>query len=408
MKSFISRKIKEISFLLSLLFFFSGTGFVFAGDIFAECGGDFQVFLEKAKNHAQKKGVSEKAISESLKFTKFNKKIIEMDRKQKSFKMSFMDFSGRAINKYRLVNGKKNIKKYSNVFEQANRLFGVPAEVITAFWAMETDFGAVQGEFHTLSSLATLGFDCRRPELFQPEFIAAIQLVERGDIDAEKTTGAWAGEIGQVQMLPKDIFEFGVDANGDGKVLLKKSAEDAIMTAANLIGHMGWVESEPWLDEVSLKENFAWQLAGFGRSRTLREWKKLGVKLRQGDFLEKQDRKATLLLPQGRYGPAFLAYRNFEIYLKWNDSFIYTVTAAHLAKRLKGEKKYQHKNPEGILKIESMMLLQNMLQKRGYDVGKVDGILGAKTRQSVRKLQILYGLPADSWPNLELLERLSN
>ncbi len=408
MKSFISTKIKEISFLLGFFCFFSGSSVAFANDVFAECGGDFQVFLEKAKLHAQKKGVSEKAISKALKFTKFNKKIIEMDRRQKSFKMSFLEFSGRAINNYRLVNGKKNIKKHSNIFEQAYKLFGVPPEVITAFWAMETDFGIVQGEFHTLSSLATLGFDCRRPELFQPEFIAAIQLVERGDIDAEKTTGAWAGEIGQVQMLPKDILEFGFDGNGDGKVLLKESAEDAIMTAANLIGHMGWIKNEPWLDEVFLSEDFAWQLAGFGRSRPSIEWKKLGVKLRQGDFLEKHDRESTLLLPQGRYGPAFLAYRNFEIYLKWNDSFIYTVTAAHLAKRLQGQKKYKHQHPEGILSIDSMILLQSLLQKRGYDVGKVDGILGAKTRQSVRKLQLHYGLPADSWPNLELLERLSN
>ena len=120
MKSFISKKIKEISMLLGLLFFFSSNGVVFASDVFAECGGSFEFFLEKAKKHAQKKGVSEKAISEALKFTKFNKKIIEMDRRQKSFKMSFMDFSGRAINKYRLVNGRKNIIKHSNLFEKAN------------------------------------------------------------------------------------------------------------------------------------------------------------------------------------------------------------------------------------------------------------------------------------------------
>jgi len=188
--------------------------------------------------------------------------------------------------------------------------------------------------------------------------------------------------------------------------LLKESEEDAIMTAANLIGHMGWVEREPWLEEVFLPEGFPWHLAGFGRSRTLREWKKLGVKLRDNNLLEKYDKAVTLLLPQGRYGPAFLAYRNFEIYLKWNDSFIYTVTAAHLAKRLQGKKQFKHKNPKDILKIESMILLQNLLQKRGYDVGKIDGILGAKTRQSVRKLQLHYGLPADSWPNLELLELL--
>ncbi len=407
MKSFISIKIKNTFLLLTLFIYFSCSCISLASDIFSECGGDFQKYLDRAKNHAQRKGVSEKVIAEVLKFTKFNKKIIEMDRRQKSFKMSFMDFSGRAINKYRLVNGRKNIIKHSNLFQKVNTLFGVPSEVITGFWAMETDFGAVQGGFHTLSSLATLGFDCRRPELFQPEFIAAIQLVERGDIDAEKTTGAWAGEIGQVQMLPKDILEFGHDGDGDGKILLKESEEDAIMTAANLIGHMGWVKSEPWLKEVFLPEGFPWHLAGFGRSRYLSEWKKLGVKFRGGDPIENYDRPVTLLLPQGRYGPAFLAFRNFEIYLKWNDSFIYTVTAAQLANRLQGKKQFKHKNPKGILKFDSMILLQNLLQKRGYDVGKIDGILGAKTRQSVRKLQLHYGMPADSWPNLELLERLS-
>tara|TARA_B100001250_G_scaffold379739_1_gene370660 strand:- start:61 stop:1284 length:1224 start_codon:yes stop_codon:yes gene_type:complete len=399
------KKIKIALIMFLLVFNYSN---VFASDIFSECGGSFKNFLEKAKSHARKKGISENAISQAIKFTKFDKKIIEMDRRQRSFKMSFLDFSGRAINKYRLVHGRKNIKKYSNTFDKANRLFGVPSEVITGFWAMETDFGAVQGGFHTLSSLATLAFDCRRPELFQPEFIAAIRLVERGDIDAEKTTGAWAGEIGQVQMLPKDILEFGYDGNGDGKILLKASAEDAIMTAANLIGHMGWAEGKPWLEEVLLPKNFPWQLAGFGRSRSFREWEKLGVNLRRGGFPEENSGKVTLLLPQGRNGPAFLAYKNFDIYLKWNDSFIYTVTAAHLAKRLEGTKKLKHNNPKKILNIERMILLQKLLKDRGYDVGKVDGILGAKTRQSVRRVQIEYGLPADSWPNLDLLERLSN
>ena len=137
-------------------------------------------------------------------------------------------------------------------------------------------------------------------------------------------------------------------------------------------------------------------------------WKRLGIKSRTESFEANDQAIATLLIPQGRKGPKFLAYSNFKVYLSWNDSFIYTVTAAHLAKRLQGQKKYKHQNPEGILSIDSMILLQRLLQKRGYDVGKIDGILGAKTRQSVRKLQLHYGLPADSWPNLELLERLSN
>ena len=372
---------------------------------FTNCGGDFGLFLTEVEEHATKLGVSREVLRKTIRQTKFNPKIIELDRKQRSFKLSFLDFSKRAINDYRLVNGKKKFKKYQAVFDEAVASYGVPKEVITAFWAMETDFGAVQGDFNTLNSLASLASDCRRPELFQPELIAAMQLIERGDIDND-TTGAWAGEIGQVQMLPKDILEFGIDGNKDGRISLKETPEDAILTAANLINHMGWVKGAPWLEEVILPEDFYWQLAGFGRERSLKDWKNLGVKLREEKLRKDDNLYSTLLLPQGKKGPAFLAFKNFEVYLKWNDSFIYTVTAAHLAKRLGGAKKYIHKNPSDILDVESMITLQNLLKSQGYDVGKVDGILGAKTRQAVRLVQLEFGLSADSWPTNEFLRKL--
>ncbi|MDC3067673.1 lytic murein transglycosylase [Paracoccaceae bacterium] len=374
---------------------------------FTSCGGDFNSFLNRAAEHAFQLGVSEKVISKTIERIHFNPKIIELDRKQSNFKLSFLDFSNRAINEYRLVNGKKKFKQHADVFSKALSLFGVPKEVISAFWAMETDFGAVQGNFNTLNSLATLAFDCRRPELFQPELIAAMKLVQRGDLKFN-TTGAWAGEIGQVQMLPTDILEFGFDGDGDGKILLKVSPEDAILTAAGLIRHMGWIEGYPWLEEVTVPKNFPWELSGFGRQKSLKEWKELGILLRGDELLDFEHLPSTLLLPQGRKGPAFLAFENFYVYLSWNDSFIYTVTAAQLAKRLSGAKKYIHENPPGILDINSMIKLQKLLKKEGYDVGKVDGILGARTRQSVRSVQMKFGLPADSWPTYDLLKRLKN
>ncbi len=392
--------LKNIILLLIL-----GFPSILLGKTFTTCGGDFNFFLKKAKEHAIELGVSSEVLIKILGRTKFNPRIIELDRKQRSFKLSFLDFSGRAINDYRLVNGKKYFKKYQGIFDKAVVLYGVPKEVITAFWAMETDFGAVQGDFNTLNSLASLAFDCRRPELFQPEFIAAMQLIDRGDIDYN-TTGAWAGEIGQVQMLPQDILEFGIDGNKDGQISLKESPEDAILTAANLINHMGWVKGAPWLEEVILPQDFYWQLAGFGRERSLKDWKALGVKLRNEELRVDTNFYSTLLLPQGKDGPAFLAFKNFEVYLSWNNSFIYTITAAHLAKRLGGEKKFMHKNPSDILDIESMITLQNLLKSKGYDVGKVDGILGAKTRQAVRLVQLEFGLSADSWPTNELLRKL--
>ena len=396
-----------MKFLLknTILLLILGFPSILLGKTFTTCGGDFNFFLKKAEENAIELGVSSEVLRKTVRQTKFNPKIIVLDRKQRSFKLSFLDFSSRAINDYRLVNGKKKFKKYQGIFDKAVALYGVPKEVITAFWAMETDFGAVQGDFNTLNSLASLAFDCRRPELFQPEFIAAMQLIDRGDIDYN-TTGAWAGEIGQVQMLPKDILEFGIDGNKDGKISLKETPEDAILTAANLINHMGWVKGVPWLEEVLLPRDFYWQLAGFGRERSLKDWKDLGVKLRKEELKVDENFYSTLLLPQGKNGPAFLAFKNFEVYLSWNDSFIYTVTAAHLAKRLGGAKKYMHKNPSDILDIDSMIKLQNLLKSRGYDVGKVDGILGAKTRQAVRLVQLEFGLSADSWPTNELLRKL--
>ena len=378
---------------------------VVLGKTFTNCGGDFSDFLKEAERYAISIGVSPEVVKKTIRLAKFNPKIIKLDRQQRSFKLSFLDFSKSAINEYRLVNGKKKFKKYQAVFDKALAVYGVPKEVITAFWAMETDFGAVQGDFNTLNSLASLAFDCRRPELFQPEFIAAIQLIERGDIDYD-TTGAWAGEIGQVQMLPQDILEFGIDGNKDGQISLKETPEDAILTAANLINHMGWVKGEAWLEEVILPKDFYWELAGFRRGRALKDWQNVGLKLRKEKLEIDENLYSTLLLPQGKEGPAFLAFENFEVYLKWNDSFIYTVTAAHLAKRLGGAKKYKHNNPSDILDIEQMIKLQNVLRSKGYDVGKVDGILGAKTRQAVRSVQLEFGLSADSWPTNELLRKL--
>ena len=175
-------------------------------------------------------------------------------------------------------------------------------------------------------------------EMFQPEYIAAINLFSKGIIDL-KTTGAWAGEVGQVQMLPSDILKFGKDGDNDGFIDLKKSPEDAILTAAALISELGWEPNQPWIEEVIIDDkNFPWKEAGFGRDRKISSWKKLGIISRNKKFMASDNTKATLLLPQGLKGPKFLAYSNYNIYLKWNDSFIYTVTAAHLASRFSGQK----------------------------------------------------------------------
>lgn len=369
-----------------------------------QCGGDFGQFLAGVKQEAVAKGLSANAADRTLSGARIDRKVLSRDRAQGVFKMTFLDFSKRVISNYRLKNGAANMKKYASIFQRTENEYGVPAPVITAFWALETDFGAVQGDFNTVNALATLAHDCRRPELFRPQLIAAIEMVQNNDLDPQRTTGAWAGEIGMVQMLPEDIIKFGKDGDGDGHVRLKQSAADAILTAGAFINHLGWRRGEPWLQEVAVPQNLNWAESGLGKTKTGAQWAALGVQPRWGAI--SSNLPASLLLPQGRKGPAFLAYPNYNIYLEWNQSFIYTTSAAYFATRLAGAPRYDAGNPDPGLNDAQMKQLQTKLRNKGYDVGKIDGILGAGTRAAVQDVQQKLGMPADAWPTPALLNRL--
>ena len=370
-----------------------------------QCGGDLSAFLAGVKSEAVAAGISAEAADRALAGARIDEKVLSRDRAQGVFRQTFLEFSQRTVSKARLDIGEKKIKEYAGVFKRAEEEFGVPAGVIAAFWAMETDFGAVQGDFNTRNALVTLAHDCRRPELFRPQLIALIQMVERGDIDPQTGTGAWAGEIGQVQMLPKDIIAFGVDGDGDGHESLKTSAPDAILTAAKFIQHLGFKRGEPWIQEVVVPENLPWEKSGLGGSMTAAEWFALGVKPRDGNTAF-ASLPVSLVLPQGRKGPAFLAYPNFNIYLEWNKSFIYTTSAAYFATRLMGAEPYAKGNPEPGLSVDEMKALQTRLEAHGHDVGKIDGILGSGTRIAIQKEQQRLGMPADGWATPALLNAL--
>ncbi len=368
------------------------------------CGGDFGSFLNGVGVEAAQQGYSQSAIAAVLQSARLDQSVLSRDRAQGVFKQTFLEFSQRSISSYRMSHGAQNMSNYANVFARARDEFGVPAEVITAFWALETDYGAVQGDFNTVNALATLAHDCRRPHLFRPQLIAAIGMAQNGDLNPATMTGAWAGEIGQVQMLPHDILTKGVDGDGDGHVSLKTSSSDAILTAANLIRSLGWQAGEPWLIEVSAPANIAWERSGLHTKLRVSDWTAMGLQARNGN-MPSGNMEASLLAPQGRNGPKFLAFRNYDVYLEWNQSFIYSTTAAYLATRLGGAGRYDAGNPDAGLSDAQMRSLQQILASRGFDVGKIDGILGARTRNAVQQEQLRLGLPADAWPTPELLSR---
>jgi lytic murein transglycosylase len=369
------------------------------------CGGDLTAFLDGVKAEAVAQGIPAAAADEALAGARIDKKVLSMDRGQGVFRQTFLEFSKRVVSQARLDIGRRKMKDHAATFAKAEADYGVPAPVITAFWALETDFGAVQGDFNTRNALVSLAHDCRRPDLFRPQLIALIKMVADGDLDPETNTGAWAGEIGMVQMLPKDIIAYGTDGDGDGHVNLKKSDDDVILTAARFIQSLGFRKGEPWLQEVTLPENLPFEKSGLGGALKAQDWFALGVTPRDGNTNFGQ-LDAALVLPQGRFGPAFLTYPNFAIYLEWNKSFIYTTSAAYFATRLAGAPPYQKGNPEPGLDTDGMKALQTKLEALGHDVGKIDGILGGGTRIAIQKEQQRLGMPADGWATPALLNAL--
>lgn len=369
----------------------------------APCGGDFGAWVQAMKAEAVAAGETPATVDAFFAGAAIDKRVLKADRAQGVFRKSFLEFSQSLISKDRQSRGLANARKYDAIFQRAEQEFGVSRGILLAFWAFETDFGAVQGDFNTRNALVTLAHDCRRPDLFQPQVLAAIRMHGLGEFDLD-TTGAWAGEIGMVQMLPGDILRLGVDGDGDGLVTLKTSPADAILSGARLLQSHGWRAGEPWLQEVILPDSFDWDLTGLDTQLSAEQWAAMGVQVRSGVIAG--GLPASILLPQGRKGPAFLAYPNYSVLFNWNKSFVYVTTAAYFATRLMGAEPYRAGNPDPALPADAMKALQKKLADLGHDVGEIDGILGASTRIAVQKEQARLGLPADAWPTAELLERL--
>jgi len=370
----------------------------------AKCGGKFSDFVSDMKNEARAKGYDAATVDSFFANVRPDRKVLKADRSQGVFQLDFTSFARRLISSGRLNNARSNGQKYDGIFDRMERDYGVSRGVLLAFWAFETDFGSYQGDFNTLNALMTLSHDCRRPELFRPQVFAALELYRHGDFSPTKTTGAWAGEIGMVQMLPQDIIDNGVDGDGDGHVLLKTSPADALLSGAKMLKHLGWRAGEPWLQEVAVPENMDWSKSGLRTQIKASDWARMGVKPRHGKLAG--NLPASLILPQGRKGPAFLAYPNFRVYFEWNQSFTYVLTAAYFANRIEGAPVFNAGNPERGLGGGDLKVLQEKLTRKGYDVGKIDGILGAGTRAAVQDMQQKLGLPADAWPTRQLLNRL--
>jgi lytic murein transglycosylase len=369
--------------------------------------GSFDKWLADFKKEALSQGISPSVLAAASPYLQFEQRIINRDRAQGVFNQSFLKFSDRMIAGYRMQNGQQQMKGHAALFSRVEKEFGVPAPILTAFWGLESDFGKNTGKSNVLAAITTLAYDCRRPDFFRPQLFDALRILQRGDLTIDEMLGGdWAGELGAMQFTASDYYKYAVDYDGDGRRNLVKSTPDTIASAANFLKHLGWKRGEPWLEEVRLTRDLPWDQADLAIQHPRSQWTAWGVRAAHGT-LPADGVKAALLLPMGRRGPAFLAYDNFQALLGWNSSMVYVTTIAYFATRLVGAPPVNRGDPDiEVLQPEQVMELQRLLTQQGDDIGDIDGKVGSKTRVAVKKAQLKVGLPADSYPSTELIERL--
>jgi lytic murein transglycosylase len=369
--------------------------------------GSFDAWMAAFKKDAAAQGMTQQTISAALDGVTFDPAIIRRDSGQAVFQQSFLQFAGRMTAAGRYQNGLKQLKAQAGLLARIEEATGVPPPVVVGLWGLESDYGAYKGgKYNIIRSVATLAYDCRRPAFFREQVMGALRIVQRGDLRPDQMIGNWAGELGPTQFTPNDYFKHGLDFDGDGRVDMINSLPDALASAANLMKSFGWQKGQPWLQEVRVPLQMPWQESGLDIQHPRSQWVKWGVAAVQGR-LPADNLQASLILPMGRLGPAFLAYPNFKSYTEWNAAIVYATTAAYFATRLAGAPVVSPGNGQPVVPTtEQVMELQRLLIAHKLLTGEVDGRLGAMSRAAVKQAQLKVGLPADAYPTAGLIDRL--
>lgn len=333
--------------------------------------------------------------------------VLKADSSQPEFTRPVWEYLDGAVSSSRIGRGRVLLAQHSLVLQRIEQQYGVEAPILVAIWGLESNFGNNIGSHSVIRSLATLAYDGRRQGFWRVQLLAALQILQNGDVSSERMIGSWAGAMGQTQFMPTTYNQHAVDFDGDGKRDLWGSSTDALASAAHYLQASGWQRGQPWGFEVNLPNGFDYALADPDQRRTLAEWAELGVRPLAPTGAAASAR-ASLQLPAGHKGPAFLLLDNFRSILKYNNSTSYALAIGLLADNLlrPSEVKGQWPRGERQLGRSERVELQELLTKAGFDPGPADGIIGANTRKAIRALQLQLNWPADGYPNGELLQQL--
>ncbi|MGI9381731.1 MAG: lytic murein transglycosylase [Methyloligellaceae bacterium] len=368
----------------------------------------FGNFVEQLWPAARAKGVSRRTFERAFKGVRSDPDVLEKDAHQPEFVKPIWVYLASAVSSKRIETGAKKLKAYRSVLDKIEARYGVDRHVVIAIWGMESNYGSYRGKRYVVRSLATLAHQGRRQSFGRTQLLAALRILQRGDVTPARMTGSWAGAMGHTQFIPTTYNAHAVDFDGDGKRDIWGNIPDALASTANYLRVSKWRKGETWGYEVTLPRRFNYALAGRKRVKTLSEWSKLGVKRVRGRAFPRPDDQASLILPTGARGPAFLVLNNFRSILRYNNATAYALAVGHLSDRIRGFSTFVRPWPKDAkpLARAEREELQRLLTAKGFSTGGADGVLGSRSREAIRAYQRDRGLVADGFPSQKLLQRL--
>lgn len=368
----------------------------------------FDRWIDGFRGRALAKGISAATFERAFRGVDYNTYVIEKDRNQSEFTKAIWDYLDSAVSESRIANGKAALRQNRRLLEQIEARYGVEKEVVVAVWGLESSYGTYRGDTPLIEALATLAFDGRRGSFFESQLIAALKIVQAGDVDPRQMTGSWAGAMGHTQFIPTSYLAYAVDFTGDGKRdIWSDNPADALASTAAYLARFGWTKGQPWGVEVQLPRGFDFGLTGERVKKLPAEWAALGVRDMDGGKVPNHG-AASILMPAGARGAAFMIFQNFHVIERYNTADAYVIGVGHLADRLKGGRAIQANWPreDRALVFAERKELQERLSKAGFSTGGVDGKIGPNTIAAIRAYQRAIGMIPDGYASLDILRRL--
>ena len=368
---------------------------------------DFARWVTGLRAAARAAGIGEATLRIAFDDVHYLPRVVELDRAQPEFTRTVWDYLDSAVSPQRIALGQDKLLQVRAEADAAAARYGVPSSILVAIWGMESNYGGNYGNIPTIDALATLGFEGRREDWARGQLLAALKILQSNDISRAQMIGSWAGAMGQTQFLPSNFLAYAVDGNGDGRRNIWGSMADVMASTANFLARSGWQADQPWGAEVQLPPGFDYGRADNALRQSGAQWAAEGVRTMEGAPLP-EFADGAILLPAGVRGPAFLVGPNFRAILRYNNSTSYALAVGLLAQRLIGGPGVQAPWPRDLpaLTRSQLLALQTALNQRGFASGTPDGIMGPATRDGIRRYQRSVGLPADGYPDPDLLQRL--